>query len=523
MPNRSWGDAFASAAKIQPEELGDDFLRKTEGDKKNKKGGIYRMSELVQSVISASKELQVDCSKHPSPSTTTTSISNTISALDDMKTSNEANMSTAITTDDTLLEYTKNRKKRKQKENSDTKNSNDNGNAETNFESLQLPLTKKQKQKREATSEEYSNPSKDKAGKQPASQNICVDQRDNTQNENSDNDVTNQVELEGRLFNNTMMVLVNKSNGKVFSGLERDENGDHVLIGSLDDNNNVILFEANSSNQIATTEKETKAENKSLTDKGLYPINAETEIGPIFPYPIDTDDHCETPLVAYEHLAPLLEQLLSSIGKRESSDLAIYDPYYCNGSVITKLDSLGYTNVYNKKEDCYKVWKKQESYSSVDNDGNTLPAFDAFVTNPPYSGDHIHQLMQYVTSSIPPRCYSSSSLSTTTTTPWFLLMPNWVHKKDYYLHAIQKRHIRPFYMIPKKRYVYEPPKEFREKKASDTHKKSSPFVSMWYIWGGSDETTQLLYNFCLNKGSYLWKECQVARSKSALRDLRRKK
>ena len=35
-----------------------------------------------------------------------------------------------------------------------------------------------------------------------------------------------------------------------------------------------------------------------------------------------------------------------------------------------------------------------------------------------------------------------------------------------------------------------PPANFREKKESDTHKKSSPFVSMWYIWGGTERMNQ---------------------------------
>jgi hypothetical protein len=36
------------------------------------------------------------------------------------------------------------------------------------------------------------------------------------------------------------------------------------------------------------------------------------------------------------------------------SELRIYDPYYCDGSVIRNLAELGFTNVYNKKEDFCK-------------------------------------------------------------------------------------------------------------------------------------------------------------------------
>ena len=61
---------------------------------------------------------------------------------------------------------------------------------------------------------------------------------------------------------------------------------------------------------------------------------------------------------------------------------------------------------------------------------------------------------------------------------------------------------------------------FREKKVSDVHKKSSPFVSMWYIWGGTTEMNDLfIKTFQKECGNT---KCELARSKSALRDLRRK-
>ena len=51
------------------------------------------------------------------------------------------------------------------------------------------------------------------------------------------------------------------------------------------------------------------------------------------------------------------------------------------------------------------------------------------------------------------------------------------------------------------------------------HKKSSPFVSMWYCWGGSDERNVELMNAFRNSSAT--NDCDLARSKSALRDLRR--
>ena len=99
-----------------------------------------------------------------------------------------------------------------------------------------------------------------------------------------------------------------------------------------------------------------------------------------------------------QNLAPTPEELLT-----------IYDPYYCNGRVAEHLKSLGFPNVYNRKEDCYEVWKDPSRY----------PKYDILITNPPYSGDHVEKLMEHVTSKV----HGNK--------PWMLLMPNFVHKKDY--------------------------------------------------------------------------------------------
>jgi hypothetical protein len=212
-----------------------------------------------------------------------------------------------------------------------------------------------------------------------------------------------------------------------------------------------------------------------------------------FPYPTDADDHCESPTEAYKDILPLLQNLCSNKPGR----VCIYDPYYCDGAVKERLGELGFSNVYNEKEDCYKVWS----------DSATYPSFDIFATNPPYSGDHIEKLIQHVTA---PKFNQ----------PWFLLMPNFVHKKQFFLDALSRNNIQPFYLVPKKRYIYLPPKDFRKSKKSDVHKKSSPFVSMWYIYGGSNAMNdQLMRHFHKDKTA----SCELARSKSALRDLRRKK
>ena len=206
--------------------------------------------------------------------------------------------------------------------------------------------------------------------------------------------------------------------------------------------------------------------------------------------------------------------------------LRIYDPYYCDGAVVRNFLSLGFTNVYNRKENCYIKWEAASTVSNDDTNGNIMNLFDVLVTNPPYSEDHIERLIQFVTSDTFVRLEK----------PWFLLLPQWVHKKDYYINATtransnNKNHaskrnplshlVQPFYLLPKKRYVYTPPPNFRSPTKSDVHKKSSPFISMWYCWGGTTATNeQMIQHFYQNT---VGDACDLARSKSAIRDQRRR-
>jgi hypothetical protein len=215
---------------------------------------------------------------------------------------------------------------------------------------------------------------------------------------------------------------------------------------------------------------------------------------PDFPFDTDPDDHCETPIESYRDIVPMLEQL-----EDYNTSLSIYDPYYCNGSVKVHLKELGFPKVYNEKEDCYLCWKSGVGY----------PTFDVLITNPPYSEDHIPKLIAHLTS----KMFHNK--------PFMLLMPEWVHKKDYYMAAMKRAKIQPFFLVPKKRYVYLPPPQFRTKTKSDVHKKSSPFVSFWYIWGGSDDANyELMEGYRAKYG--MEGPCEVARTKNALRDLRRK-
>jgi len=246
-----------------------------------------------------------------------------------------------------------------------------------------------------------------------------------------------------------------------------------------------------------------------------YPTTTIESLSDSFPYPTEEDDHCESPLEAYQHIAPLLQELASLLEKTPKT-LSLYDAYYCNGSVKERLQSLGFPTVHHEKQDCYEVWKT----------GDGLPDFDVLVTNPPYSSNHMERMMQFVTA----KTTSAPRTSPSATMAWFMLAPQFLHKKDCYVQSLDQGYrspITPFYLVPKNRYIYEPPKGFREKKESGTHKKSSPFISMWYIWAGTAERTNKLIQFFYKqtkstKNRSIMAECELARSKSALRDLRRK-
>eukprot|EP01038_Epipyxis_sp_PR26KG_P005923 gene5923-8170_t len=173
-----------------------------------------------------------------------------------------------------------------------------------------------------------------------------------------------------------------------------------------------------------------------------------------YPYQVDDDDHCETPIEAYQDIIPILDNLINHLGYNSREELKIYDPFYCEGQVITRLSSLGFTNVYNRKEDFYLI---QQS--------NQIPIYDVLLTNPPYSSDHMEKLLTM--------CVNSNK-------PWLLLLPNYVYTKDYYNKISQNsnKSKQIFYITPanNKRYLYTTPKGRRQQKSS---KYTAPFPTLW--------------------------------------------
>lgn len=192
-------------------------------------------------------------------------------------------------------------------------------------------------------------------------------------------------------------------------------------------------------------------------------IETNTKPSQRYPFPADADDHCETPLNAYADISPLLKILCDELGKSKD-DLAIWDPYFCAGTVKKHFADLGFKQCYNECEDFYK--KIQDE---------SIPTHDIIVTNPPFSDDHIPKFLKFAVRN------SQGEFAR----PWCMLAPNWVYTKEYYLEIFKAFPTSTVYVVPEKRYRFMPPPGAREKKASDTHKRTSPFPCMWYCGGFS--------------------------------------
>jgi len=197
-------------------------------------------------------------------------------------------------------------------------------------------------------------------------------------------------------------------------------------------------------------------------DKKVLEEAAKARVVPEYPFPVCSDDHCETGIESYRDIAPLLSFLATRLGKNPAS-LKIYDPFYCAGAVLVHLKKLGFESVYNKCEDFYAVVKRGK-----------VPSHDVVVTNPPYSGDHVERLLKW--------CRSNQK-------PFLLLMPGYFCNKPYYDLALggPAEAGSMLYLCPKKRYAYWTPKGLRDsdrvqaQHSGSGGNRTSPFVSLWYL------------------------------------------
>ena len=92
--------------------------------------------------------------------------------------------------------------------------------------------------------------------------------------------------------------------------------------------------------------KKARVEQHREDEAPIVPVFAESE----------ADDHCETPLEAYEDVAVFLDTLCAQLGRTRAT-LRVYDPYYCAGGVVERLGRLGFAQVANAPRDCYR-WQR---------------------------------------------------------------------------------------------------------------------------------------------------------------------
>lgn len=252
-------------------------------------------------------------------------------------------------------------------------------------------------------------------------------------------------ELEGVQFRGTLY-LVSRTKGLVFDS-QRSANGRLICVG------------------------ETKRGINEKEELRLYEVNS-VSIAPRFPFEATPEDHCETPLNAYEDIACYLTFLADCLHK-DKRDIKIWDPYYCNGAVKRNLATLGFESVHNECEDFYQILKD-----------NKPPAHDCIVTNPPYSTEpinHVHLLLKFL-------CRQQK--------PWFVVQPNYVYTKPFWeqFTSTMLTAPRPFFLTPStpRRYKYQTPTGLREV-SSNQHLKTSPFVSMWFCWLGPKHTEKFYH------------------------------
>jgi hypothetical protein len=243
------------------------------------------------------------------------------------------------------------------------------------------------------------------------------------------------------------------------------------------------------------------------TPKGS-PTAPKSAWNPSFPYPVDYNDHFETPLQAYRDIQPMIDWLFSGDSRDDGRDTAasnrrpttrmpvLYDPYYCHGKSKVMLESLGYENVVHERRDFYEDIRT-----------NRVPRHDVLITNPPYSDDHKIRCLEHCCSRLVSSPSSDATGSSPTTkvarsVPFFVLVPAYVASKAYYRSCLQKHGLLEksgsdigggvVYLVPNRAsggssssgkeggdaYQYEHPE--------GTGHLISPFASLWICGIGID-------------------------------------
>mmetsp|Transcript_9981 Transcript_9981/g.15962 ORF Transcript_9981/g.15962 Transcript_9981/m.15962 type:complete len:320 (-) Transcript_9981:45-1004(-) len=193
-----------------------------------------------------------------------------------------------------------------------------------------------------------------------------------------------------------------------------------------------------------------------------------------FDYPVDYNDHFETPLQAYKDLLPLLQALYPNRTGRDGDQddqIILYDPYYCNGRTKTLLNQLGLARVVHEKRDFYK-----------DMERSMVPPHDVLVTNPPYSNTHKEKCLEFCLQQFRSR-----------DRPFFLLMPSYVATRSYFKRILGDSIQDVAYLVPESDYEYDHPE--------GTGHDLPPFSSLWFCGVGRNKMNLLKESWENSAGS----------------------
>ena len=161
-------------------------------------------------------------------------------------------------------------------------------------------------------------------------------------------------------------------------------------------------------------------------------------------------DHAETPLAAYQDIAPLLQQVACSVAETPPN-FKLWDPFFCAGTMQKHLGSLGFKSVINRNVDFYAT---------------SPPSHQMLITNPPFSGDHLNKVVEFVAAR---------------SEPFALLMPSFVLGRAEWHAAAAAKKPAPFYVVPNRRYSFSPP-PWAMGDGVDAGATTSPFTTFWFCW-----------------------------------------
>jgi hypothetical protein len=132
-------------------------------------------------------------------------------------------------------------------------------------------------------------------------------------------------------------------------GGERDR-GDSGELNEEELLNSVNMTKAKKSKKSVTqgslTNKSPASENKLQQEGGKGE-------GDQWNFEVEYNDHFETPQQAYVDLLQVLKHAAKD-ARKALTDLVVYDPYYCNGRVVSLLNNLGIRNIINRNRDFYQ-------------------------------------------------------------------------------------------------------------------------------------------------------------------------